>query len=166
MFISSKLNTYVIKGWMSCISGGTSCRLPRRFSYECWSLWVGEEKRATSDFGWKWFLEGLFLFQVPEHCIYLMELYPSYPRITLLGNFVDQYWYITNPCATFLFGFHAHSLFHWHTWKIGGNTWGGHYLECHYHHTKTWQPWWHAATSTKNNYFLRVGHDHPQSQQL
>ena len=41
------------------------------------------------------------MFQVPVHCIYLVELYPNYPSITLIGTFVDQNKYITNPLCNF-----------------------------------------------------------------
>ena len=72
---------------------------------------------------WKWCLEGLFLFQVPIYCSYFMELYPHYPRIDLLGTIIAQYWYITNPVWICLV-FNYCSLFHWHSWRLGGNTWG------------------------------------------
>ena len=50
---------------------------------------------------WKWCLEGLFLFQVPVHYIYIVELYPIQPKITLLGTVVYQDWYITYRVRNF-----------------------------------------------------------------
>ena len=50
MLISSKLNTYVGKGWMSFISGGTSYGFPGRLSYEGLSRWGGEEKKGNFRF--------------------------------------------------------------------------------------------------------------------
>ena len=77
IIISPQLKNYVRQGWLSCKSGGTSCRLPGRFSYEVIYLWGGEEKMQLQVLDWKWCLEGLFVFQVPVHCINLVELYPS-----------------------------------------------------------------------------------------
>ena len=31
-----------------------------------------------------WLLEGIFVFHAPVYCCYIMELYPSYPMITIL----------------------------------------------------------------------------------
>ena len=50
MNISSQLHNYGGKGWMYCISGGTSCGLPRRFSSEGLSFWRSEEKMVDFRF--------------------------------------------------------------------------------------------------------------------
>ena len=65
--ISSQLHTYVGQYWMSCKSGGTSCSLPGRFSYEGISFWGGEEKKLASGFGLKVMLGGSLY--VPGPCI-------------------------------------------------------------------------------------------------
>ena len=122
--IKSNLIT-IPQGWMSCIYCGTSCRLSGRFSYEgryCWGGWRKTGWLQVLDF--KWCLEGLFMFQVPLHWRYRVELYPSQPRITLLGNVFIKLDTLITPCATFLFGFHAHSPFRWHYWRLYRSDWG------------------------------------------
>ena len=50
MIISSQLHTYGGQGWITCISGGTSCRFPGMFITEGLYLWDGEEKKGNSRF--------------------------------------------------------------------------------------------------------------------
>ena len=46
MLIPSQLDTYGGQVWMACIYGGTSCRIPGRFSPEGSYLWGSEEKNG------------------------------------------------------------------------------------------------------------------------
>ena len=123
--ISSKFHIFYEKYWMSCISGGNSCGFPGRFSSESWSRWSGEGgKGQLQVLDWKLCLEVVFVFQVSVHCSYIVEIHPEFPWINLLVTVVARYWYITNPVTDFLFRFYAHSTFHLHAWRLGGNTWG------------------------------------------
>ena len=40
ILVSSQVHNYVGKGYISCNSGGNSCRFPGSFRYEGWSCWV------------------------------------------------------------------------------------------------------------------------------
>ena len=60
IIISSKLHTYGRQGWISYISGDTSCGLPGSFTSEVWSCWGGEEKRLTLGSIFKVVIGGYF----------------------------------------------------------------------------------------------------------
>ena len=117
-------------------------------------------------FHWNLWLEGLFVFQVPVNSRYIVELDPIYPRMNLFEDIFYQVWYITNPVHDFCFNFIIILPFIYMLDYLVGIFEGWHYLECNYHRTRTWRPWWNAATVTKYNYFQRVGHGHPQFKQL
>ena len=64
MLITSQLYTYYGKGWMYCISGGTSCSFPGRLIYEGCYCWMAKEKRTNSGFGLKVMLGGYIYISV------------------------------------------------------------------------------------------------------
>ena len=65
MLISSQFHNYSGQGCIYCISGGTSCRLPVRFSSEGLSHLGSEEKLLTSGFVLKVMLGGSLCVSVP-----------------------------------------------------------------------------------------------------
>ena len=114
----------------------------------------------------KWFSYGLFVFQVPLYLSYLVELYPSYPRITLIGTVFLKLDTLLTRAWLLCFDLILILPFVDTLDELAEILEGWRYLEFYYHHTRTWQPWWHAETAPKYNYFPRVGHCHPQYQQL
>ena len=124
MLITSQLYNYGGKGWMYCISDGTSCRLPGRLISEGLSLWGGEE----NIFNFRFCIESdSWRISLCFRSLYIWAILWKSLQYILgslwLALFFLKLDKLLTPCTNFLFVLHFYSPFHWHTWWLGRNTW-------------------------------------------